>query len=246
MSYVSIKMHASRNGAHISGAETLVDESRANEFLASFYQRANTHSKGKPEITTLTIRRIKDADIITIPALEVKCLPALHPSEAHRHVIEQLSNVVSPTIAQMALHAVLNARNMRGAILLCAHTGQRLDPYDPQRGVRASTFGVTPQESAGPTHNKSHFNEALVLASKVMSAPGIVAEICISDDPAYTTGYVTTENTYIRIPHMKDPYSPIGGRVFLLDTRLSTPEDTISYLEQKPVLITGVNYVSIA
>ncbi|CAB0646972.1 6-carboxyhexanoate--CoA ligase [Corynebacterium diphtheriae] len=241
MSYVSIKMHASRNGAHISGAETLVDESRANEFLAGFYQRANTHSKGKPEITTLTIRRIKDADIITIPALEVKCLPALHPSEAHRHVIEQLSNVVSPTIAQMALHAVLNARNMRGAILLCAHTGQRLDPYDPQRGVRASTFGVTPQESAGPTHNKSHFNEALVLASKVMSAPGIVAEICISDDPAYTTGYVTTENTYIRIPHMKDPYSPIGGRVFLLDTRLSTPEDTISYLEQKPVLITGVN-----
>ncbi|CAB0696030.1 6-carboxyhexanoate--CoA ligase [Corynebacterium diphtheriae] len=241
MSYVSIKMHASRNGAHISGAETLVDESRANEFLASFYQRANTHSKGKPEITTLTIRRIKDADIITIPALEVKCLPALHPSEAHRHVIEQLSNVVSPTIAQMALHAVLNARNMRGAILLCAHTGQRLDPYDPQRGVRASTFGVTPQESAGPTLNKSHFNEALVLASKVMSAPGIVAEICISDDPAYTTGYVTTENTYIRIPHMKDPYSPIGGRVFLLDTRVSTPEDTISYLEQKPVLITGVN-----
>lgn len=234
-------MHASSNGAHISGAETLVDESRANEFLSSFYQRASTHSKGKPEITTLTIRRIKDADIITIPALEVKCLPALHPSEAHRQVIEQLSNVVSPTIAQMALHAVLNARNMRGAILLCAHTGQRLDPYDPQRGVRASTFGVTPQESAGPTLNKSHFNEALVLASKVMSAPGIVAEICISDDPAYTTGYVTTENTYIRIPHMKDPYSPIGGRVFLLDTRVSTPEDTISYLEQKPVLITGVN-----
>ncbi|CAB0782478.1 6-carboxyhexanoate--CoA ligase [Corynebacterium diphtheriae] len=241
MSYVSVKMHASSNGAHISGAETLVDESRAYEFLSSFYQRANTHSKGKPEITTLTIRRIKDADIIKVPALEVKCLPALHPSEAHRQVIEQLSNVVSPTIAQMALHTVLNARNMRGAILLCAHTGQRLDPYDPQRGVRASTFGVTPQESAGPTLNKSHFNEALVLASKVMSAPGIVAEICISDDPAYTTGYVTTENTYIRIPHMKDPYSPIGGRVFLLDTRVSTPEDTISYLEQKPVLITGVN-----
>lgn len=189
----------------------------------------------------LTIRRIKDADIITIPALEVKCLPARYPSEAHRQVIEQLSNVVSPTIAQMALHAVLGARNMRGAILLCARTGQRLDPYDPQRGVRASTFGVTPQESAGPTLKKSHFNEALVLASKVMSAPGIVAEICISDDPAYTTGYVTTENTYIRIPHMKDPYSPIGGRVFLLDTRLSRPEDTISYLEQQPVLITGVN-----
>ncbi|SPJ40912.1 6-carboxyhexanoate--CoA ligase [Corynebacterium diphtheriae subsp. lausannense] len=115
------------------------------------------------------------------------------------------------------------------------------NPYDPQRGVRASTFGITPQDSTGPTLKKSHFNEALVLASKVMSTPGIVAEICISDDPAYTTGYVTAANTYIRIPNMKDPYSPIGGRVFLLDTRLSTPEDTISYLEQQPVLITGVN-----
>ena len=46
--------------------------------------------------------------------------------------------------------------------------------------------------------------EALVLASKVQSAEGIVGELCWSDDPDYTVGYVACNGIYHRIPNMKN------------------------------------------
>ena len=57
--------------------------------------------------------------------------------------------------------------------------------------------------------------EALVLATKVQSCPGIVGELCWSDDPDYTVGYVACNGIYHRIPNMKEMGNPIGGRVFL-------------------------------
>ena len=49
-----------------------------------------------------------------------------------------------------------------------------------------------------------HMREALVLATKVQSCPGIVGELCWSDDPDYTVGYVACNGIYHRIPNMKE------------------------------------------
>ena len=86
-----------------------------------------------------------------------------------------------------------------------------------------------------------HLEEALILASKIASCKGIVAELCWSDDPSYVIGYVGTKDNYERIPILKDEGNPIGGRVFFVDkNQLNddyTLDDLIAYLEKQVVLI---------
>lgn len=85
---------------------------------------------------------------------------------------------------------------------------------------------------------KNHFSEALALATKVVNAPGILAELCISDDPNYIIGYVASkEDGYIRISKLKEKGSDKGARIFLYDGDIDKLEETINYLEKKKVLI---------
>jgi 6-carboxyhexanoate--CoA ligase len=85
---------------------------------------------------------------------------------------------------------------------------------------------------------KNHRKEALCLASKVAGCPFIVAELCMSDDPDYTTGYFASrERGYIRLTAIKEKGDPRGGRIFLFD---GSQEDVLScmrYLEETPVLV---------
>ena len=86
-----------------------------------------------------------------------------------------------------------------------------------------------------------HLEEALILASKIASCKGIVAELCWSDDPSYVIGYVGTKENYERIPILKDKGNPVGGRVFFVDANQLnddyTLDDLIAYLEKQVVLI---------
>ena len=90
--------------------------------------------------------------------------------------------------------------------------------------------------------NNDHMREALVLASKVQSGEGIVGELCWSDDPDYTVGYVACNGTYHRIPNMKELGSAIGGRVFFVRSDIDR-DSVIEYLEKTPVLVQRRNNV---
>jgi len=79
--------------------------------------------------------------------------------------------------------------------------------------------------------------EALVLASKVAAGSGIVAELCWSDDPEYTTGYVASGHGYIRIPHCKPLGNTVGGRIFFVNP-LADLSMLENYLQHQPVLVT--------
>jgi 6-carboxyhexanoate--CoA ligase len=124
---------------------------------------------------------------------------------------------------------------MRGAMLYDIATDSRLEP-DQLRGVRATYMDALHSSVVDST--KNHFNEAIVLATKVANAPGIVAELCISDDPNYITGYVASKELgYIRIMKMKEMGDENGGRIFLFDSRKAKAEDCIEYLQKKKVLV---------
>jgi len=80
--------------------------------------------------------------------------------------------------------------------------------------------------------------EALVLAAKVLSAPGIVAELCWSDDPDYTAGYVASPvHGYVRFPHLKPPGDERGGRAFFFRSEEMDIERVIDYLEHAAFLV---------
>lgn len=86
--------------------------------------------------------------------------------------------------------------------------------------------------------SNNHFKEALVLATKVVSHPNILAEICISDDPNYTTGYIASkEFGYVRITNLKELGDENGGRIFLYNGKSEEVESCIDYIEKKHVLV---------
>ena len=128
---------------------------------------------------------------------------------------------------------------MRGAMLLDADSLERLEP-DRARGVRATYMDAASLTDKAGEDGKNHFAEALVLSTKVANAPGIVGEICVSDDPGYVTGYVATrEIGYHRIMKMKRPGDPFGGRIFLYRGPREAVDETIGYLERRCVVVEG-------
>ena len=88
----------------------------------------------------------------------------------------------------------------------------------------------------GLTHFRTR--EALALATKVAHAPGIIAELCWSDDPDYTAGYVASPRIgYVRFPVLKLPDDPRGGRVFFVDRNTL---DIEAFIKLSPIR-TGVD-----
>jgi 6-carboxyhexanoate--CoA ligase len=187
---------------------------------------------------------------MTAPVLKAPMLPfqqehCQRPDEARAAADRYLASVGISARAIGAGWRILTAdRQMRGASLLDAKSGVRREP-DRQRGVRASRLGMgaaacrifTEQlENAGL--NTGTVREAMMLAAKVAAHPDVLAELCISDDPDYTTGYVASETFgYIRLPNIKETGNHHGGRVFYLRPGADIP-DVISFLEQTPVLLT--------
>jgi 6-carboxyhexanoate--CoA ligase len=136
---------------------------------------------------------------------------------------------------------------MRGAIIMDLQTGERLES-DQDRGVRASRFDWTEEASIaidkklsalGLTHFRTR--EALALATKVAYAPGVIAELCWSDEPDYTAGYVASQKSgYVRFPILKPLNDQHGGRVFFVKREELDIDALVRYLQTEPVLITDI------
>lgn len=136
---------------------------------------------------------------------------------------------------------------MRGAMIVDVQSGLRLEP-DSARGVRVSHMDVVGAERCDverllKTSGLGHPRvlESLVLSAKVLNAPGLVAELCWSDDPDYVTGYVANPGDgYQRISCLKDYGDFCGGRIFLIDGQAWQREAFMQFLEKKPMLIRGL------
>ena len=233
----SVKMRASRVGEHVSGAERIVAPSAAPETAAALVKRALSHSKGVPDFISLKV--VESDDVLRIKALPVATETATTPREglaiAERLLREAGVQRAGEVVAMMAA-----AGPMRGAMLVDADTLERLEP-DRTRGVRATCMDAAGAQGRLPASAKNHYAEAIVLASKVAAAPGMVAEICISDDPEYVTGYVASRSTgYRRITCMKEKGDGRGGRIFICKGIADDPSETIRFLETTPVLVEDI------
>lgn len=247
----SVRMRSAEGGAHeeggrhISGAERIVSQERVGEISNAMLARAFSHTRGQADFINIVVEKIQVADIARVSLLPIHTARGQDVATGHQTAEFALQQAgVTPVAAKAGMTALLSLPDsMRGAMLLCAVTGQRLDGTG-MRGVRVSRMDITDEEEfvrmlIGQGIHNDHVREALVLASKVANAPGMVAELCWSDDPEYTTGYVASGTGYLRIPHCKPMGSAIGGRVFFVrpDTQLSL---ITAYLEQQPVLVTGL------
>lgn len=232
MSTYSIRMRSSADGCHISGAERLAPATELPQLASAMTSRALHHDKGRPDTIHITVDKIEESTISTVPALVPFLESNSSPGDA-RKLIAQRLHAAGIQAADIAVEMAYSLTGLRGAALIDSSSGQRLDP-NPARGVRVSTFDAISHPSKDCA--KDHFHEALILASKVHSAPGIVAEICLSDDPYYTRGYLALDGIFHRIPNIKDHGSTLGTRIFIVEPGTDIPE-LIDYLENTPVYI---------
>ena len=235
----SVRMRAAQGGPHekgghhISGAERIVKLEEVGTIAQSLADRALHHSKGTADFINITVDLIPQEKITYIDCLKVEEHKTGSISESHQLATELLQG---PNISETAVHKAISLlkgldKSMRGAMLVDTITGERIDTGD--RGVRVSHMDSFDSYALG---DNEHMREALVLASKVQSADGIVGELCWSDDPDYTVGYVACSGVYHRIPNMKELGSNIGGRVFFVRSDIDS-ESVIEYLERAPVLV---------
>ena len=238
MPLFSVKMRASRNGRHTSGAEKTVDESRLTKTVSALIQRADAHELGQPDFINLKIERRNPSQIVFLPALPVTDRRGCSVEEAFRIMKEELEKLGVPQ-PERQIERLKSLPPMRGAAVFDIACGERLDvPSD--RGIRVTCMDEENGFSGGRTE-KNPFREALILATKTAAAKGMVAELCISDDPDYLTGYIASaRNGYIRLSPMKQKGDSRGGRIFLFDSRKGRFEDAVRFLREQPVLVTGM------
>ncbi|MBF0539198.1 MAG: 6-carboxyhexanoate--CoA ligase [Nitrospirae bacterium] len=248
----SIRMRAQGNQLHISGAEDICNEDDLHKEAADLILRALNHSRGKPDGITISVERLD------IPPRRIRCLPIVtcqvdDQDQGRKALWRLLQDIgIADGIITKALGLINDNDSLTGAYVLDSHSGRRLEP-DPSRGIRVSRLGISPQaRTALITQLQADglYNirviEAVVLASKVASDRAVVAELCIPDNPDYTTGYVASRRFgYVRIAHIKPSGSHIGGRVFFVRPAVSMDEALLSeffdYMERVPVIVDSVS-----
>jgi len=236
----------SKKEIHISGAEGLYGPSDIQRVIKKYTERALAHPKGKADKIVITVENVKQKPK-EIPGLPIATVTCRTPAEGKKIVIKLLESL---GISRKALEAALETiqkSTMRGAAIITAGKGNRLEP-DRERGVRISRLGISKQASrllsSGLSRieiNTDTVKEALILASKVIAHGDVIAELCVSDDPHYTTGYIASKKLgYVRIPNIKSRGSRTGGRAFFVKEGIMV-EKLINYLEKTPVIITSIS-----
>ena len=233
----SVKMRASEAGRHVSGAEKIVPAEAAPQTAAALVARALAHERGEPDFVNIKVER--PGEVIRLPALPVATNVTRTAAEGRRRAAELLAGAGIARSDEI-LAKFAESHGLRGAMLRDADTLERLEP-DPARGVRATYMDDAESLLKGTASGKNHYAEAIVLATKVQYAPGIVGEICVSDDPGYVTGYVATRAIgYQRITVLKEKGDPNGGRIFLYRGPREQVAETIRFLEHTAVLVEDV------
>ena len=247
----SLRMRAERDGGHCCGAERIAPAGDLPGLAAELVARALAHSSGAPEAVHCHVDCLPDA---------IPCRPL---PDVHTHAVPDwitgracarsllLRAGVTAAAADLALQLLADGpapggRVMRGAMLVDALTGRRLEA-DPARGVRVSRMDLDPQArtgilstlaAAGLGHQR--VAEALVLAGKALQAPGVVAEVCWSDDPDYLAGYVADPQVgYQRITCLKEAGDRHGGRALFVRTAGLDPHALVDFLERQAILFTA-------
>ncbi|MBO7685524.1 MAG: 6-carboxyhexanoate--CoA ligase [Kiritimatiellae bacterium] len=234
----SVKMRAARAGVHTSGAEKIVPGASVPRVAALLAERALAHPKGLPDFLNVKVEA-QPEDVLRLKSLPVTTHVTKTAAEGRALAAKLLGGAGVARIDEI-MARFSESHALRGAMLLDADTLERLEP-DPARGVRATYMDDAASLEKGTASGKNHYAEAIVLATKVQNAPGIVAEICVSDDPDYVTGYVATrELGYRRITVIKEKGDPNGGRIFLYRGPREGVAETVRFLEKTPVIVTDV------
>lgn len=234
----SIKMRASKQGKHVSGAERIVPQELITATIGALSERALHHGLGRADFINIKMEEVHPEELQYLDAIPVVNRPAETIEGTYAIMREVLGELGLADKTDELIDLLRHVHPMRGAVLYDIATDQRIEP-DQERGIRVTYMDA--EGASSNNSNKDHFREAIVLATKVVNAPGIISELCMSDDPDYVVGYISSkQHGYVRLTPLKTVSDPHGGRIFIFDSRLAKAEDAIHYLEKQKVLVRGL------
>ncbi len=236
-------MRASLKGEHVSGAERIV----TSEDIPSTFLELLRRPKGQYNEMVITLERI-DQPVILERSLPISSFSFESVEKARKFAHQCLiDSGIKPDIAEKGISLLVkgpspSGGNMRGAVLLDVDSGERVEP-DPYRGVRTVRVDWMDRFKTAQYLPRTSLTErsldAIVIATKNIHC-GVLAELCWSDDPDYTTGYVASQVLgYVRIHPLKEKGTPIGGRVYFISGK--KVEEITGCLEGKPVLVRSLH-----
>ncbi|KYG26139.1 6-carboxyhexanoate--CoA ligase [Priestia endophytica] len=247
--YYSVRMRASKSkpheegGKHISGGEQLVLFDEIRGAVDKLLLKSLTHSRGTPDFAQIQFE-IVDEPIQVISPLTITTHITHSVDEGQLLAQNLLMKCGVPFhIIQKAYLLMEDHAELSGAILIDSKTGRRLDEsHGNGKGIRVSrmdwrdeNFKKWNREIAANQNDR--LKEAITLASKVSMHQATVAELCWSDDPDYTTGYVASKKFgYQRITSLKEYGDEQGCRIFFVNSSEDITK-YIDYLKKNPVLI---------
>ena len=256
-SLYSVRMRASSHDQHLSGAERIVPVHAVAETTAALIERALSAPLGPPDKIHCNSEQIDPVTVQFAKLPDVHSYQVANVQEGRLAATQFLieaglsADCAALAVATLAEGAGPGGIVMRGAVLMDAVTGERLE-HDPARGVRVSRMDILSTfrpdveallVAAGLGHHR--VIEALVLSGKVLQAPGVVAELCWSDAPDYVTGYVAAPQCgYQRISQLKAAGDKRGGRIFFVDRSKVTVSALVDYLERQPVLFDAAGTIA--
>jgi len=253
----SIRMRASCQGQHLTGAERIVGTSAIGEVTAALMTRAVGSAGAKADEVHCSLERIEPMSVRYDRLPDISTFNVKSWSDGRLLAKALLTQAgVRDAFAEKAIQLLADGAApgggvMRGAVVMNAQNGERLE-QDHARGIRVSRMDLEMTARAGIEQQLAHYGlshvrvcEALVLAGKVSKAPGIVAELCWSDAPDYVTGYVSSpRNGYQRISILKQEGDPTGGRVFFVDPNVADFQVLADYLQHQPILFNALGQIA--
>jgi 6-carboxyhexanoate--CoA ligase len=244
--FFSIKMRASKDDKHLSGAERIVKKVDIERTINELYKRGSLKN---PDNISIKIEKI-DSEIVFIEkTLKIKDLEFENFQHANEKAVFLISKetgikkeIVNYYVNLIHTGASLYKQNMRGAMIVDTE-GNRIE-IDKNRGVRTVFVDyVNRKEILKKLFNKNYTErtaDALALTTKNLNYKDMIAEYCISDEPDYTTGYVSIKGTYYRFSPLKKEGNNKGGRIYFVKKGIDL-EDFYNYLQKIPILIKDVN-----
>lgn len=224
----SIKMRASNEDIHISGAETMCEFDDLENYLKKYFNKAFYHENETIDFLNLKIEKVKEPIQILRALSVIKDL-----DDTLEHTLEQLAKQtgVSEYALNKGFEYIKNDINYSGAIILSARTGHRLDNTG-KRGIRVSNLAFKTCKRNGEISER--VKDARALATCMNTFEGVKAELCVSDDLNYTTGYYASSKLgYHRIFNIKKKATRQGGRIIFVDDHIDLNQ-YITFLESIP------------
>ncbi|WP_293447396.1 6-carboxyhexanoate--CoA ligase [Persephonella sp.] len=246
MKLFSVKLRASKDGKHISGAERITPYEKIKTVIDQLYDRL---SRKEFDSINIKIDILKEQPLLVEKTLPVVNMNFKNHREANKwaiQIIQKQTGLSEEKIKQLIdlIHfgASPDRENMRGAMIVDLR-GNRLEK-NRSRGVRTTDVDYLDREKIIRKLKEKCFTErtadALALTTKNMLYPDIIAEYCISDEPDYLTGYVSTKEAYYRLTPLKEKGNEKGGRIYFVKNGADI-DKIYRFLEEKPVLIKDVD-----